>query len=58
MEFEFVLPRLVSARYVTASMLDCENYLDEDDRNIHPHSNIDMKSIAFKGTRVRASLLL
>ena len=43
---------MVSARYVTACMLECENYLEASGDFLHTETNIDMKTIAFKGVRV------
>ena len=49
---EIVLPKIVSARYVTACLLECENYLEAAGDFVHTDTNIDMKTIAFKGVRV------
>ena len=49
---EIQLPKMVSARYVTACMLECENYLEASGDFLHTETNIDMKTIAFKGVRV------
>ena len=49
---EILLPKMVSAKYVTASMLECENYLQDAGDFQHTQTNIDMKTIAFKGVRV------
>ena len=49
---EIKLPKMVSARYVTACMLECENYLEASGDFLHTETNIDIKTIAFKGVRV------
>ena len=49
---EIELPKMVSARYVTACMLECENYLQDSGDLYHDQTNIDIKTIAFKGLRV------
>lgn len=41
---------MIAAKFVTASMLECENYVQE--AGAPPETNIDMKSIAFKGVRL------
>ena len=45
--FEVILQRKVATKYLTVSLLNCENYLAEAGDQIHTATNIDMKSVSF-----------
>ena len=51
---EFHLPRNVTTRFVTAVMIEPENYLEQDgDDDIHPVPNVDVQGIVFSGKKIK-----
>lgn len=49
-KFEVVLPRKVSAKYVTVSILESEDYMWQVGSPIaHMGKNVDFKTVAFMG---------
>ena len=54
--FDFLLKRPVSARYVTVSFINCDNYMAQIGQDRQGH-NIDLKTVAFYGKHLRTSRL-
>ena len=49
---ELIFPRKVTAKFVTAMILDSENYLDVADDPAHPDPNVDIQAIVFLGKKL------
>ena len=47
---EFLLPHPVTTKFVTAVLVESENYLQVDGDNEHPNPNVDVGAILFSGT--------
>ena len=45
-----MLPKKVAAKYVTAAMIEPENYLQEFGDDQHPNPNIDLAAILLYGS--------